>query len=372
MACWDDERIDSNRTINRIVNGVFHHPAQRNQGEDGAIDGRGLMFGVVEGWWRSKDQQEQYDLRRQLSRDGVLNGENHKEGVHDLGHGCGKPLGMAKGISGSSGPASDLMGEFSSAFAGGQGGSNSGIAKFAEEAVGGGALGGLVGMLAGGVGESLLSGFENKSEVFADEGPTQQGGYQQSYTQVGRDGNQYGQAQYTETRFPSGGRQTEYQQYRQEEDSGIGFQQRSDTRPTYGGGYETTNERVYERSGGVVEAESWRERTDRGRPYENFEESRFEQPAFDFEQGEAFQERRPYGEEYRGNEGGWGERERERERGREREEEYREERGDEYRDERRREEGEEEYDEEYREERREERRDDEYREQRRGVGGWFT
>src|SRR5205814_6095800 len=26
IACWDDERIDANRTINRIINGVFHHP----------------------------------------------------------------------------------------------------------------------------------------------------------------------------------------------------------------------------------------------------------------------------------------------------------------------------------------------------------
>lgn len=48
MACWDDERIDPTRTINRIIDGVFHHAAQRNFGDDGAVDGRPLMFGVVE------------------------------------------------------------------------------------------------------------------------------------------------------------------------------------------------------------------------------------------------------------------------------------------------------------------------------------
>lgn len=26
IACWDDERIDVNRTLTRIVTGVFHHP----------------------------------------------------------------------------------------------------------------------------------------------------------------------------------------------------------------------------------------------------------------------------------------------------------------------------------------------------------
>ena len=102
-------------------------------GEDGAVDGRRLMFGVIESWWRSKDQQEQYELRRQLSRDGVMNGENHKEGVQDSGHGCGKPLGMAKsdiskdiGGGAGSGVAGAMMGELSSALgSGGPGGKSS-------------------------------------------------------------------------------------------------------------------------------------------------------------------------------------------------------------------------------------------------------
>ena len=289
IACWDDERIDPTRTINRIINGVFHHPAQRSMGEDGAMDGRRLMFGIVEGWWRSKDQQEQYELRRQLSRDGVMNGENHKEGVQDTGHGCGKPIGMAnsglsKGVGGGagSGVAGAVMGELSSALGsgdqGGYGGlSNSGLGKFAEEAVGGGAFGGIVGALAGGVGGSLLSGFGGEeTKSYANQGYTPQGNYQQNYTEVSHEGNQYAQAQYSETALPGGGRQTDYQRYQQQESGyGAGFEQRTETRPTYGGGYEQTNERIYERPGGEIETETWREgRTADGRHYHEAEHHR--------------------------------------------------------------------------------------------------
>lgn len=75
MACWDDDNIDVDRTINRILSGVFHHPALREQGEDGAIDGRRQMFNVVEQWWNGMDRREQEDYRRKLTRDGVMNGE---------------------------------------------------------------------------------------------------------------------------------------------------------------------------------------------------------------------------------------------------------------------------------------------------------
>jgi hypothetical protein len=242
-------------------------------GEDGAADGRRIMFGVVEKWWRNVDQNE---LRRKLSREGVENLENHLEGVHDTGHGCGKPLGMAKNADGASssplgGAASGLMGAL--AGAAGQGGGASGVEKFAEEAVGGGALGGLVGALAGGVGGSLLSGAfgggreDAQSRSFSSEGRTQEGGFQQSYTEVGRSGNQYAQAQYSETQLPGGGRETDYQRFQQQGEYGAGFEQRTEARPTYGGGYEQTTERVYQ-SAGDVETETWREgRTADGRHY---------------------------------------------------------------------------------------------------------
>lgn len=273
IACWDDPRVDADRTINRIINGVFHHPAQRDMGDDGAVDGRRLMFGVVEQWWRNMDQREQQEYRGKLSRDGVMNGENHKEGVEDTGHGCGKPLGMAKQASGSSGPAAGILGGISSALGGGSssggghGGGNSGISKFASEAAGGGALGGIAGALAGGIGGSLLSGAfggddeDKKTKKYSSEGYTSGGGYQQKYTEVQHGGSQYNQAQYSETQYPSGAQQTDYQRYEQNSSGnyGGGFEQRTETRPTYGGNYEQTTERIYERPGGQVQTETWRE-----------------------------------------------------------------------------------------------------------------
>jgi hypothetical protein len=258
-------------------------------GEDGAADGRRLMFGVVEQWWRGANQDE---LRRKLSRDGVENMENHLEGVHDTGHGCGKPLGMARNIGGgaSSGPmgeaASGLMGAIAGAAGGGgafgiekltegamgMDGGASGVEKFAEEAVGGGALGGLVGALAGGVGGGLLSGAfggreEPETRSFSSRGRTQEGGYQQSYTEFGRSGNQYAQAQFSETQLPGGRRETDYQRFQQQGEYGSGFEQRTESRPTYGGGFEQTTERIYQRPG-EVETETWREgRTADGRHY---------------------------------------------------------------------------------------------------------
>lgn len=80
VACWDDPRIDIQRTMDRIIHGVFHHPALRQYGDDGAVDGRMAMFGVVEQWWREMGERERNDLRQKLSREGVEQGRNHKEG----------------------------------------------------------------------------------------------------------------------------------------------------------------------------------------------------------------------------------------------------------------------------------------------------
>ena len=66
--------------MNRIINGVFHHPALRQHGDDGAVDGRMAMFGVVERWWQECNERERSSLRDQLSREGVQQGRNHKEG----------------------------------------------------------------------------------------------------------------------------------------------------------------------------------------------------------------------------------------------------------------------------------------------------
>lgn len=144
MECWDNEDVDIDRTLTRIITGVFHHPAQRQYGDDGAADIRGIMFSTVEQWWSDKSDRERNGLRQQLSREGVLQGRNHKEGVRDCGHGCGKPLAL---------PTSHK--------AGGQGGTSQnsndlGLEKIASEAMGGGALGGLVSGLVGGMGSMAL------------------------------------------------------------------------------------------------------------------------------------------------------------------------------------------------------------------------
>ncbi|KAE8315711.1 heterokaryon incompatibility protein Het-C-domain-containing protein [Aspergillus transmontanensis] len=72
MECWDSEDIDITRTLDRIIVGVFHHPALREYGEDGAADVRQIMFHTVEEWWHGKTEEEQEYLREQFTRQGVF------------------------------------------------------------------------------------------------------------------------------------------------------------------------------------------------------------------------------------------------------------------------------------------------------------
>lgn len=185
VECWDDERADIARTLDRIVNGVMHHPALREYGDDGARDGRMQMFREVEKWWGDKDERERDSLRRALSRDGVQHFKNHKEGVHDKGHGCGKPLGLptketfeSSGAVGGKGTDSgDLLSGIASAIggnsqsSGGYGGSGGSggygsskkdkdqISDKVSEAVGGGAIGSIM----GGFASNILANSGNKS-----------------------------------------------------------------------------------------------------------------------------------------------------------------------------------------------------------------
>ncbi len=290
IACWDDEQINVDRTLTRIINGVFNHPALRDHGDDGAADGRRLMFGVVEQWWAEKGEHEREILRDQLSRDGVEKGRNHKAGVHDKGHGCGKPLGMptykTAGSSGAvGGPAAEaILGGMTSP------GGNAGSAeagRLAGEALGGGALGGIVGGIVGGLGGDLLgqafSGSDTKKQTYQNERYEADGSYTQSVTQTGynqsRHGGggqqRYGQAEYTRTDVSGGGRREEYQRYEQgggHDGSGYGQRVTQESRPTYGGGYEKTTETRYERSGGEWHSEVRREGRDaRGQSYEESE-----------------------------------------------------------------------------------------------------
>ncbi|KAF2017725.1 Het-C-domain-containing protein [Aaosphaeria arxii CBS 175.79] len=265
VQCWDDDRVDAERTIQRIVQGVFHHPALYRYGDDGAADGRALMFRTVENWWREQGSRGQSELREKLSRSGVQQGRNHKPGVHDKGHGCGKPIGMANDFGGSSG-GSKKGGDQAFQEIGGHAG------KLASEAVGGGALGGIVGGLVGGIGGSLLGGAfgedekkSKKSESYGDDGS-----YSQSYSEKGHhkkksrdDSERYGQAEYTQTQYPGGGRREEFSRYEQDERGGkYGYQQKVET-TSYGGSgsYERHEERRVE-SGNRWQEEDRREGVD--------------------------------------------------------------------------------------------------------------
>lgn len=280
MQAWDDPGVDVDRLLNRIIHGVMHHPAQRAQGEDGARDGRSIMFRTVEEWWGEKDPREQEDYRRKLSRDGVEAGENHKEGVHDTGHGCGKPLGMHKQFGGSGG--SNTMGDRIATAAAGaiMGGITSGISDVFEEGTGyrlptqnsqgtgpwasggssqqqrtssqhGGGIGGLIGDLLGGA-------FKPEEETrYQSSGRTADGGYQHITTEYGHHGDSYGQAEERVTEYPDGRSRTEFSEFEQREtgsrhgerrpyDRGAGYIEETETQPVYGGGYRQHTERRWE------------------------------------------------------------------------------------------------------------------------------
>ncbi|KAI1383841.1 Het-C-domain-containing protein [Hypoxylon trugodes] len=258
MDAWDDERVDVDRLNDRIINGVLHHPAQRDMGEDGARDGRQIMFRSVEEWWSQMDEDAKDEYRQKLSRDGVLNGENHKEGVEDSGHGCGKPLGMHKNF-GQGGNAEDrITNAAADAIVGGVTG---GISDFVKTQSGGqinlpnfggqesSSSGGGGGGLLGAIGSSLLGGTfkSGETESFGSRRQADDGSYSESRTEYGRSGDRYGQAEYSESQHTGGGESREYRRYEQDDDGrGYGYQERTDSRPSYGGGYEERTERRYE------------------------------------------------------------------------------------------------------------------------------
>lgn len=224
IACWDDDQIDTDRTLTKIINGVLHHPALRDYGQDGEADGRRLMFEVVEQWWQGKSEREKDGLREQLSRRGVESGRNHKPGVVDHGHGCNKPLGMpnlhtAQSSSAIGGSAGDQ--KYTS-------GVNQEIGKIAGEAVGGGALGSIVGGLTGGLLGGAFGKDEKKSEKTEEYG--RDNSRRETYTEYGQSGTSYGQAQFSRTDV-SGGRQEQYTRYEQRAGSprGYGSQQFTET-----------------------------------------------------------------------------------------------------------------------------------------------
>ncbi|MBA7490541.1 hypothetical protein ES702_01079 [subsurface metagenome] len=246
IAAWDDESIDINRTLNRIIRGVFHHPALRQVGEDGSADGRALMFGVVEQWWQSKSEREKDGLRDQLSREGVEEGRNHKPGVHDHGHGSAKKLGMPNVYTANHQGAPGGFGAPS-------GGSPhdaaiASLGQSAGEAVGGGVLGSLVGGLTSAVGRGVVAGAmgdqSDDTQTYNRTSYGDDGSRTQTVTQLGgnRNSGNYNQSQYSRTDDRFGGRVEQHTSFEQQHERGSAYSGRTthEQRTSYGGTYSET------------------------------------------------------------------------------------------------------------------------------------
>ncbi|KAI1818293.1 NIMA-interacting protein tinc [Poronia punctata] len=274
MEAWDDENVDVDRMLDRIVNGILHHPAQRHMGEDGAEEGRQLMFSSVEEWWTNMNEDAQEEYRSKLSQDGVLNGENHREGVHDTGHGCGKPLGMHKNFANGGGLEDRIAGAAAGAIFEGVTG---GISSFVDSQTGGqvklpsgrrdsgGGDGSSGGGLLSQIGSSLLGGAFKNEDTEASESRRQydDGSYTESRTEYGRSGDRYGQAEYTDTRYPGGAERTEYSRYEQDNSGqGYGYQERTEARYSGGDQEERTERRYESNEDSYQESSGWHRRND--------------------------------------------------------------------------------------------------------------
>ncbi|PTB37503.1 hypothetical protein M441DRAFT_199847 [Trichoderma asperellum CBS 433.97] len=254
MEAIDDESVDVNRMLDRIVNGVMHHPAQREMGYDGVREARQLIFASVQEWWGDMGDEQREDYRRKLSPQGVFNGENHKEGVHDTGHGCGK-LKMRKEFEPQGGIEDKIAGAAATAIFSGATGAlsgfvsqNTGIDLGSSQHQSSGGDDGIGGLISGLAGNLLGGAFEQGStnrETTREYG--EDGSYTQRQTEYGQQGDRYGQAQYTQTYRPDGGRESEYQRYEQQDSSygnrGYGSSGYEETRETQESTYERRTER---------------------------------------------------------------------------------------------------------------------------------
>ncbi|KAF9774953.1 hypothetical protein IL306_006952 [Fusarium sp. DS 682] len=259
MDAIDDESVDVDRLLDDIVNGVMHHPAQRDLGNRKVQEGRRRCYEGVKEWWNDMGDRQREDYRQKLTREGVQNGENHKEGVVDTGHGhgCAGKLKMRKLYGGGPETLEDK------------------IAGAAADAIFKGATGAISGMVEQNTGykmpsssrkeekeEGGLSGFLNQAGSIlggafsSDETKKQSSSYREddgSYTRTeveyGRHGDRYGQAEYSQTQRPDGSQQSDYRRYEQQDSSdgrhtgGYGYEERTETHQSYSGGYEQRTER---------------------------------------------------------------------------------------------------------------------------------
>ncbi|KAK3394335.1 heterokaryon incompatibility protein Het-C-domain-containing protein [Podospora didyma] len=262
MEAWDDQNKDVNSLLNKIIYGVLHHPAQVNQGNDGATEGRAIIFESVKGWWEQKDEGSKREYRGKLSRRGVKAGQNHKEGVHDSGHGCGKKLGMQKNFKGGENETMEdkIAGAAVGAIMGGVKTGFSNIEQSAGLGSGGGRKEGGLGGFLSGVSDMLGGGFKKEeTSTYQSSGHNNSGDYTETTTQYGRQGSHYAQAEVQETQYSGGGGRTEYRRTEQEEGRGgrhgEGYEYEQSSETTYSGGREHTRreERTEETSYGRYE-----------------------------------------------------------------------------------------------------------------------
>jgi hypothetical protein len=238
MEAWDDDSVDVDTMLNKIIYGVLHHPAQRDMGPDGAREGRAILFDAVREWWDDMGEQQREDYRRKLSRDGVEAGENHREGERDCGHGCGGKLKVKKNYANAAPVTFEdkIAGAAATAIMGGVKSSFSGAMEGRQEREGG--LGGFLSNVAGGFLNNLNKD-DGETKTYQSGGRTDDGGYSQTTTEYGRTDDGYSQTQHTETQYGGGGGRSEYSRYEQREDHGGRGESQSyseqRTETTYGG-----------------------------------------------------------------------------------------------------------------------------------------
>ncbi|KAH9905125.1 heterokaryon incompatibility Het-C [Xylariomycetidae sp. FL2044] len=81
VRCWDDPRLDADKTIDEILS-VLHHPAFPKK----KTDIQKYMFGEVKKWWHGTSTEEKTRYRGQLTRESVQERghENHELTLKDL------------------------------------------------------------------------------------------------------------------------------------------------------------------------------------------------------------------------------------------------------------------------------------------------
>ncbi|CEI64418.1 hypothetical protein FVEN_g10783 [Fusarium venenatum] len=319
MDAVDDEGTDVDRLLDEIVDGVLHHPAQRDLGSRKVQEGRHRFFKGVEEWWNEMGDGQREEYRGKLTRDGVQNGENHKEGVVDTGHGhgCAGKLKMRKLYGGGPETLEDK------------------IAGAAADAIFKGATGALSGMVEQNTGykmpsssrkeekeEGGLGGFLNQASsilggAFGDKDTERQsssrreddGSYTRTEVEYGRHGDRYGQAEYSQTQHPDGSERQEYRRYEQQDSSngrhtgGYGYEERTETHQSYSGGYEQRTERT-EYYGSNEESHGRRDDNNSG-----YGGRRHDEGGYGGSSGYGRQEESSYGGGYGGSGGGYERRE---------------------------------------------------------------